>query len=185
MRIKFVPRKSYRLKSPNWHFGELALPPTGPRLRLKSPNCRYTQILNQFYFLNNYNNETKLGSKLVFLIKALIFESKLGPKLVFYLKRWFSTQKIVFMDIMWPSDPIIGSSSRKFFPRAKKFLRKLKFLVVIAYFSFALLKMSEIIEFSKLIHILEKLLSRCLGLTLGGISWICAVTQFDSINAAG
>ena len=53
-----MPRKSDKLKSPNWHFPQLALPPTstspnwhfpklalpptGLRPRLKSPNCRYT-----------------------------------------------------------------------------------------------------------------------------------------------
>ena len=30
---------------PNWHFPQLELPPTGPRLALKSLNCRYTTIL--------------------------------------------------------------------------------------------------------------------------------------------
>ena len=41
-----MPRKSNRLKSPNWQFPQLALPrtgtpPTGRRQRLKSANCRY------------------------------------------------------------------------------------------------------------------------------------------------
>lgn len=101
-----------------------------------------------------------------FLFEALISDENIG----FSSRILVLDSKIVFMGSMWPYDLIVGSSSRKFVPRAKKFVRKLKFLVVIAYFSFALLKMSEIIEFSKLIQILEKLLSRCLGLTLGGIS---------------
>ena len=37
-----MPGKSERLKSPKWHFPQVALFPTGPRPRLKSPNCRYT-----------------------------------------------------------------------------------------------------------------------------------------------
>ena len=59
-----MPSKPDRLKSPNWHFLQLALPstgaspkwhflqlalpPTGPRLRLKSPNCRYTVGIGHF-----------------------------------------------------------------------------------------------------------------------------------------
>ena len=42
---KNVPRKSDRLKSPKWHFPQLALPPIGPRPRLKSPNFRYTKFM--------------------------------------------------------------------------------------------------------------------------------------------
>ena len=69
VKTKIVPRKSGRLRSPNWHYPKVALPqlslpqsgpspnwhypqvallptgpyPTGPRLGLKSPNCRYTE----------------------------------------------------------------------------------------------------------------------------------------------
>ena len=57
-----MPSKPDRLKSPNWHFPQLALPQlalpqTGPRPRLKSSNCRYTdhnEILELNYLKRSF-----------------------------------------------------------------------------------------------------------------------------------
>ena len=57
-----MPRKFERVNSPNWHFPQLALPQlalpqTGPRPRLKSSNCRYTdhnEILELNYLKRSF-----------------------------------------------------------------------------------------------------------------------------------
>ena len=97
-----MPRKSDRLKSPNWHFPQVALPPTGPRPRLKSPNCRYTEWKNEFNrsMIKSYNilgdsNQRKRWSEQNQLSLRWFFFYKdyranfLGPFRIIFFQRFF------------------------------------------------------------------------------------------------